>query len=272
MKKRICGAALALWTAFAVLTPGRAADYELAGALGLETTGVFRGVKSTRLNPSVYGYVELARGEMLIGVLANPVSIAGESNALVLGYGEWRPTFRGVGFEFGGQFYAFPDSSDFTYDLDRDGDVDHSGRKGLFEAKAGVEKKFDSGRVRLRAYYTPNGFAQTGSAWYAYGEGRLDLPLGFEARASGGASLIHDARYNNDYFDYNAGLYRRVRGLDLFVRYSDTAGLPGADNRVVVFGIEKAWTLASSARDERGRYRKILNDWSIDKSRLRLAR
>jgi uncharacterized protein (TIGR02001 family) len=245
-----------------------AEEYQLTAALGSESTGAFRGVKSERLNPSVYGYVEFEHGEMLAGVFANPVSIAGETNLLTLGYFSWRPRALGVRWEVGGRYYAFPDSSIFTYDLDGDGFVDHSGDKGLFEATAGADWWNDDVRVRLLGFWTPDNFAETGDAGYLYGEGRIHLGDGLEARGAAGYSAYADRRFNDNYIDYNVGVYKSLFGLDMFVRYSDTAGLVGADNRVVVFGVEKAWSVLSSSGREAHRFDKIRNRWLIDKSLL----
>lgn len=263
---RVVAAALALCLGLAA--PARAADYSVAAALGLETTGAFRGVKSRKLNPSVYGYLEIAYGDGLFGVFSNPVSIAGETNALVLGYGLWKPSLGKVDFEAGGRYYAFPDSSDFTFDFDDDGVVDHRGRKGLFEAQGGVRRNFDGGRVHIRAFYTPDGFARTGPAWYFNNELRADLPFGLEARGAVGVSRFSDKRFNENYIDYDAGLYKSMFGFDMFLRYSDTAGLAGPDNSVVVFGIERSFSLASSSAHDDRRFEKIRNDWRIDKARL----
>lgn len=264
---RVAAAALALGLA----TPAGAADYDVTAGLGLETTGAFRGVKSRKLNPSVYGYLEIAYGEGLFGVFSNPVSIAGESNALVLGYALWKPSIGKFDLEAGGRYYAFPDSSDFTFDFDDDGVVDHRGRKGLFEAQGGVRRKFDGGRVHIRAFYTPDGFARTGPAWYVNNELRADLPFAIEARGAVGVSRFSDKRFNENYVDYDAGLYKSMFGFDMFVRYSDTAGLSGPDNSVIVFGIERSLTLASSAARDDRRYEKIRNDWRLDKARLGLV-
>lgn len=267
----LCARVLAAALMLGFAAPLHAADYSVTAALGLETTGAFRGVKSRKLNPSVYGYLEIVYGEGLFGVFSNPVSIAGETNALVLGYALWKPSIGKVDFEAGGRYYSFPDSSDFTFDFDDDGVVDHRGHKGLFEAQAGVRRKFDGGRVHARAFYTPDGFAQTGPAWYFNNELRANLPLGLEARGAVGVSRFADKRFNENYIDYDAGLYKSMLGFDMFLRYSDTAGLSGPDNSVVVFGIERALSLDSSGARDRRRYEKIRNDWQIDKARLGIA-
>jgi len=271
MKGCLCPRAVAAALALCLAAPAQGAEYDISAGLGLETTGAFRGVKSRKLNPSVYGFLEISYGEGLFGVFSNPVSIAGETNALVLGYALWKPSIGKFDLEAGGRYYAFPDSSDFTFDLDDDGVVDHRGRKGLFEAQGGVRRKFDGGRVHIRAFYTPDGFARTGPAWYVNNELRADLPFAIEARGAVGVSRFSDKRFNENYIDYDAGLYKSLFGFDMFLRYSDTAGLSGPDNSIVVFGIERSLSLASSAARDDRRFEKIRNDWRLDKARLGLV-
>jgi len=58
----------------------------------------------------------------------------------------------------------------------------------------------------------------------------------------------------------------------MFVRYSDTDGFYGMDNSAVVFGLEKMWSVRSPDGASRRRYRKILNDWVVDKSLFAVSR
>ncbi len=272
-RRRRSGVACLALALFFAAAGGRAAaaDYELTGALGLDSNGSFRGVKSTHLNPAVHGYVELVRGEMLAGVFSNPVKIQGELGALVLTYVAWKPSVGKVDFEAGARYYTFPGSSDFTYDFNRDGIVDHAGHKGLFEAQAGVRRKFKGGRVHLRGFFTPNDFGETGPAWYVNGEARARIAYGFEARGAVGVSGYSNPLYNDNYVDYRVGIYKSALGFDMYVRYSDTVGLGGRDNALVVFGFEKVFTLASSEGADRRRFDKIRNDWLVDKSLLGLV-
>jgi uncharacterized protein (TIGR02001 family) len=265
------GVALALISGARFAGEAAAAEYELTGALGLDSKGSFRGVKSQDLNPAVYGYVELVRGKMLAGVFSNPVKIQGEITPLVLTYAAWKPSVGRFDFEAGARYYTFPGSSDFTYDFNRDGIVDHAGHKGLFEAQAGVRRKFKGGRVHLRGFVTPDNFAETGPAWYFNGEARANIAHGFEARGGIGYSGFENTLYNDNYVDYDVGIYKSALGFDMYVRYSDTAGLAGSDNSIVVFGIERSFTLAASSGADRRRFDKIRNDWLVDKSRLGLV-
>jgi hypothetical protein len=142
----------------------------------------------------------------------------------------------------------------------------------LFEGVVSIKRTFTNGRLTARAFYTPDNFAETGPAWYFNGEARADIAAGFEARGNVGVSRFSNARYNDNYVDYNIGVYKSALGLDMFVRYSDTAGLYGADNGVVVFGVEKSWSVLSPQARSPDRYRKILNDWAVDKSLFAISR
>jgi len=264
--RRLRAPALACALACAALSAAAAEDFELTGAIGLDSRGSYRGTLGQGFRPASHGYLELVRGEFLAGVFANPVKIQGETGALVLSYASWKPSVGKIDLEIGARRYWFPGSSDFTYDFDRDGLADHAGRKGLVEMQAGVRRKFHGGRVHFRAFYTPDGFGETGDAWYFNGEGRANIAYGFEARGAVGVSRFANRLYNENYVDYRAGLYKSALGFDFYARYSDTAGLDGRSNSAVIFGIEREFTLASSAGSERRRFEKIRNDWIVDKS------
>lgn len=251
--------------------PADAADYELSGAVGLESNSAFRGTLGDGFRPASYGYLEFLRGETLIGVFANPVKIQGETGPLILGYGAWKPSAGEFDFEIGARRYWFPGSSDFTFDFGHDGVIDHAGAKGLVEATAGVRRRWDGGRLHLRGYYTPNGFADTGPSFYVNGEARKTVAYGFEARGAIGVSRFRDNRYNDDYVDYRVGVHKSLRGFDMSLRYSNTAGLAGAKNSVVIFGIERNFSLAASSGASDDRFNKIRNDWMYDKSLLGIS-
>ena len=255
-----------------VISAASADELYIDAALGFETTGTFRGVKSDKPKPAPYGYFEVTAGEFYGGVFSNPAYIQDDWNALAVLYAVWAPSAAGLDFDIGGRYYAFPGSSDFEYDFEGDGLNDHAGRKGLFEALIGAEKNFDGGRVSGRVFYTPDGFAETGPAWYFHGEARVDIATGFEARIGAGYNHFAEPLYNDNYVDYHVGIYKTAFGLDMFVRYSDTDGFYGMDNSAVVFGLEKMWSVRSPDGASRRRYRKILNDWVVDKSLFAVSR
>ncbi len=247
--------------------------FAVTAGLGVETVSVYRGVKSTKLNPSVYGYVEIERGDIYGGFVTTPSSIAGEIRPFVLGYGGYAPSAGAFDLNIGARYYAFPASSPFDFDLDADGVIDHSGRKGFYEGFAGVKREFGKLEVRARAFYAPNVFAETGGAAYANARVKAAIAHGFDLRADFGVSAFERSQFNDDYVDYGVGVFKTLFGLDMFVRYSDTSGLSGSDDRVVVFGIEKAWSLADGAAKHSYLHRKIRNrHWTTDKSVFRINR
>ena len=120
----------------------------------------------------------------------------------------------------------------------------------------------------MRAFYTPDDFAETGPAFYLNAEARAHIARGFEARGSVGVSEYKDARFSDDYVDYRVSLHKSVLGFDGFVAYSNTVGLDNADNNAIVFGIERVFTIAESDDPEWRRFEKIRNGWRIDKALL----
>lgn len=252
--------------------PGSGPDYDVTIAVGLDSTGVFRGVKSRKLNPSVYGLMEVSIEDFYGGAYASPVSIAGETSPLLLGYVGYQPDVLGLELNFIARYYAFVGSSDLGIDDTGDGVVDRFGRLGVFETGVSATKRYESGRVSARFFYTPNSLGETDPAYYFNAEVRRDLVYGFELRAHGGVSRYENVRFNEDYADYGVGVYKSIFGFDTFLRYSDTTGLTGSDDRVIVFGIERSFGVASSDRDRLRRFRKIRNDFSLDKSLLSIGR
>jgi uncharacterized protein (TIGR02001 family) len=259
------------WGVFGSAWAG-ASDYEINAALGVDSVSVFRGQKSTTLNPSVSGIVTVERGDMFGGMFIAPVSISGEVTPFVLGYGGYASSVGVLDWNVGARYYAFVGSSDFVIDLDRDGMPENVGRKGFYEGFFGAAIPLGEATLSASVFYSPNVFGETGGAYYF--SGGVDVPLGaeFELRGKVSASEFTNNRFNNDYLDYAVGVYRGFFGFDMFLRYSDTIGLSGSDDRVVVFGIEKSWTVMSSHRDHERRNRKIRNELVMDKSQFLGAR
>jgi len=265
---RQVAAALAVACASLGAAPGRALEDEVVVGVGVDSIGVFRGVRSRKLNPSPYVFVEGASGPFVVGAFASPVSIDDRAQSLVLAYASAEQAVHGFDLSVGGRYYAFTDPREFVFDFNDDGVAEHAGKKHLFEAGVSLARDFGGGRAKFSAYYTPDGFARTGPGLYAIGEVRADLFDGVQLRANGGVSRFRDDLYNDDYADIGIGLFKSAWGFDFYLKYSDTIALAGSDDRTLAFGIERAFTLFSSGGAQRRRMRKILNDWSIDKSQL----
>ncbi len=246
-----------------------AEDYKIDAAFGVDSVGVFRGAKSTSLNPSVSASIFIERGDAFGGMFTTPSKIAGEIRPFVLGYVGYGSSIEDFDWSVSARYYAFPDSRVFVIDLDDDGIPENVGRKGFFEGV--VNAGFSIGTLDFSAgvFYSPNGFGDTGEALYLSSSVKTEIGKGVTLRGYLNRSEFANDLYNTDYTDYSVGLYREILGMDMFLRYSNTSGLPSAQNSVVVFGIEKSWTLASTDKARKRRFRKIRNDLVFDKALIR---
>lgn len=239
---------------------------------GVESTSVFRGYRAQRLNPNPYLALELEYGETYAGLYAGPVAFGPETNVFLYGFGGYAPSLGGFGLDFGVGAYAFPDSKDFAFDVDGDGAADHQGRKGLIEPYAGAERAIGPATLSVFGYFTPDTLGESGAASYQRGEASVAGPGGLSLVAGYGRSRFADKRLNDDYDDWSVALEKSVYGFDLKLRYSDTVGALGPDNRTFALVVERSFNLF--ARDGRRRRMddKIRNRFGFDKCRLGAAR
>ncbi len=266
-------AALAGLAVFAAGAPVAAEGYYVVEAtFGLESTAVFRGYRAQRLNPNPYVSLDVEWRTLYAGLYAAPVAFGDEENAMLFGYAGFAPIVSGFEFDFGAGYYAFPDSHVFEFDVDGDGLADHSGHKGLVEPYAGVARTLGGLELSGFVFYTPDTLGQSGQAWYARVEAEQALPHGFIFGAGYGVSRFNEDRLNDDYDDWTVSVEKTFYGFDLKLRYSDTVGALGPDNRTLALVVERPLTLFSSDRDRDRREEKIRNRWIIDKCRLRGAR
>ena len=237
-------------------------DIFVTAILGVDSVSAFRGVKSTKLNPSVYANLEIERGEVYGGIFTNPTSIKGEVRPLVVTYLNYAPDTGPFKPTIGARYYAFVASSDFGFDLNGDGVDDHVGRKGFFEAYAALSRNIGKLNLRTQAYYAPDVFGETGGSLYVKTRVKVPVGHGFSVQADFGVSEFERDQFNDDYVDYGVSVYKSVKGFDLYLRYSDTSGLAGSDDRLLAFGIEKSWNVAATDKKRAYLRRKIRNpDW-----------
>ncbi|MEQ1931652.1 MAG: TorF family putative porin [Parvularculaceae bacterium] len=253
---------------------GRAAAGDVAVDLtvGMESTSVFRGYRAQRLNPNPYLVLDLEWDALYAGLYAAPVAFGEEENAILMGYAGYAPSAAGLEFDFGMGVYAFPDSHVFEIDADGDGSTDHAGRKGLVEPYAGVARAAGGFVIEAFVFYTPDNLGETGPGWYASAEAEQVLGEGFALVGAYGVSRFNDDRLNDDYDDWRVSLEKSLFGFDLKLRYSDTVGAPGPDNRTLALVVERPFSLLSSAHEDDQTFEKVRNRWIIDKCRLRAGR
>lgn len=264
---------MVLFCAYLALGSAYAADgdYEVEATFGVDTAGVFRGQKSTTLNPAVSATVTVERGDFFGGMFVTPSKIADEVRPFVLGYLGYGSSVKEVDWSVSARYYSFPDSSPFVIDLDKDGNPENVGEKGFFEAVARAGFSIGAMDISAGAFYSPNGFGDTGGALYTTGSVKTEIGWDVTLRGNVGVSRFENDLYNDDYIDYAVGVYREVFGIDMFLRYSNTSGRAGSGDSVVVFGVEKAWSVASSGKAHERRNRKIRNDLVFEKTFIRGA-
>jgi len=252
--------------------PGAASDMALELTAGIETTSVFRGYRAQRLNPNPYAVLDLERGALYAGLYAAPVAFGPETNALLTGYAGWLPSFAGFDFDLGVGYYAFPDSRNYEVDIDGDGLTDHSGRKGLIEPYAGLAREAAGVAVEAFVFYTPDSLGEAGPGWYGSAEATKDVGKGFALVAGYGVSRFDNDQLNDDYDDWRVMIEKSVLGFDLKLRYSDTVGALGPDNRTLSLVIERPLGVFSPAAADDRAQEKIRNRFIIDKCRLMAGR
>lgn len=256
------------FAADAMAEPIRLKDPEIDLTLGVDSISVFRGYRSTRLNPNPHLFIDVTFPLAYAGVYAAPTAFGDETDLLVAPYAGVTPQVLGFDLDIGVGAYTFPGSRPFVYDVD--GAPPVIGHKWLVEPYVGVKRV--AGPVELAGFgfFTPDTIGEAGPAWYGQGEIDLALPAAFSAGASYGVSRFQDDRLNTDYDDYALWLERSVAGFDLRVALTDAIGAPGPSNRVVWLRIERVFTL----RQTRAQLMqtKILRRFVIDKCRLGLSR
>jgi uncharacterized protein (TIGR02001 family) len=240
--------------------------------LALESTSAFRGYRARRLNPNPSAALDIEYAAAYAGLFAAPVAFGADTNALLYGFAGYAPSLAGVNFDFGAGYYAFPDSTQATFDVDGDGVVDHSGGKGLFEAYGGLARAFGPIELSGLVFYSPNSFGESGPGFYGRAEAEATLPEGFGLTLGYGLSRFNDDILNDDYDDWSASLSRDVLGLSLTLRYSDTVGALGPDNRTFALVVEAPFTLLSSGGRRARMEEKLRNRWIVEKDRLRPGR
>ncbi|NWG70907.1 MAG: hypothetical protein HXY23_04750 [Parvularculaceae bacterium] len=256
----------------AALSPAAAGGLTIDLTAGVESTSVFRGYRARRLNPNPYAVLDLEQGPLYAGLYAAPAAFGPETNALLTGYAGWLPVVAGFELDLGVGYYAFPDSRVYEIDSDGDGLADHSGRKGLIEPYAGFAREVAGLAVEAFVFYTPDSLGETGPGWYGSAEVARELGEGISLVAGYGVSRFNNDQLNDDYDDWRVAVEKSLFGFDLKLRYSDTVGALGSDNRTLSLIVERPFGVLGSARRDEEDFDKIRNRFIIDKCRLMAGR
>lgn len=204
-------------------------SYNVSGT----TDYVFRGFSQTVEDPALQGGADLTYGMFYAGVWGSRVDFGDDSAHVEVDlYGGIKKEFRGIEFDLGFIYYAYPNADDPA-----DGEFDY------WEIKAGVSGNvWDDLNLGAVVYYSPEFFGETGEVWTFEGKLSKTLPaiLGHTLTLSGTVGYVEyeDDLLGDDYTYWNVGLSKTVMDHFTFdVRYWDTdvsGGCGGiCDERVV---------------------------------------
>ncbi|MGQ0593184.1 MAG: TorF family putative porin [Gammaproteobacteria bacterium] len=192
------------------------------GTVAFATDYLFRGISQTDRHPAVQGSMDYSYKPWgaYVGVWGSNVDTITSDGELELDfYGGFRGEFggTGIGWDVGAIGYIYPGD-----DLDPE--------KDYVEAKAGASYTFKDVPLTPSATFTgygsPDGYLESGAAYYLDGNFGLSLPyellLAFHVGYANAEDIVIDDE-NEDVIDWRIGISRTVYGFGLNLSYSDTA-------------------------------------------------
>jgi len=212
-------------------------DFEVSANVGFVSEYSFRGIKQSDEHPAIQGGFDVGHSSGLYaGVWASNVDFDdGDKTSMEVDvYAGYAGSFKGVSYDIGAIYYAYPgaDSSD-NYDF--------------VEGAVSVGYDFDVAAVAASVNYSPEYFGDSGDAFY-YALG-VDVPLPADLSLSahvGRQSIDDNTAFGvPDYTDWSLGLGYNYKGFDLSVAYIDTdlnstECADGCDSKVI-FGVSRSF-------------------------------
>lgn len=199
---------------------------------GATSDYVFRGVSQTQEDPAAQGSIDLSYGIIYAGVWASGVDFADapKATAEIDLYAGIKPVWGPVTFDFGGIYYAYPNSGEFVNANLELSNLDY------YEAKAGysiANPWFKNLVTGTTVYWSPDYSFETGEVWTVESVASYTFPqMGiFTPSISGLYGWQSGERADgysvgggtDDEFQYwNAGLSLVVEKFTFDFRYHDT--------------------------------------------------
>lgn len=205
MKKILLATALTLISAPAL---AQNISGEFSANVGLTTEYSFRGIDQNDEKMAVQGGFDYAYEHFYAGVWGSNVDFnaADDANLEVDLYAGFSGDYKGVSWDIGGIYYAYPGSnSGLDYDF--------------YEAAVALGYDFDSFALSGSVNYSPDFFGGTGDAVYSAAYLDVPLPYDFSLSAHYGHQTIDQG---TDYDDWSVGLGYSISGFDLGLKYVDT--------------------------------------------------
>lgn len=213
--KKLIGAAMLAGAAIAGSAGVAHADGTWSGNIALATDYEFRGLSQTNGNPAVQGGLDYVNGQFYAGTWASNVSF---SNGPELDfYAGFTPTLGPVALNLGVIGYFYPGARDDAAEFD------------YYEAKAaGTITPVSGLSLTGSAYYSPDFFGETGTAFYTELAGAYTINDALSISGAFGHQTIDDVNgpapgsSNGNYNTWNLGVTYTLQGFAIDARYVDT--------------------------------------------------
>ncbi len=215
-------------------------DYglDVSANVGFVSEYSFRGIAQSDENFAVQGGFDVSHETGLYaGIWGSNVDFndGDEANIEIDLYGGYSGSFKGLNYDIGLIYYAYP-GADSSLDYD------------FWEGSFAIGYDFDLFSTYASVNYSPEYFGDSGDAQYYSLSVDVPLPKEFTLSAHVGYQEIddNDAFGVPDYTDWSVGLGYNFKGFDLSVQYIDTdldepeECADGCDSRVI-FGVSKSF-------------------------------
>ena len=208
------------------------AEGEFSANLTLTTNYLYRGITQTSDGPAIQGGFDYAYDAFYIGTWASSLDFgdASSSGIEMDWYAGYAPSINGVDLDFGVLYYTYPDS------------IDDGAEQDFVEVYAGIGGSItEAFSLSGKVSYSPEFYAETGSAWYYQIDPAIQFTEALSASAHYGYQAMDDSA-QDDYADWNIGLTYSLSFVDLDFRYYDTEDrVGGSEDDVFVFAISRSF-------------------------------
>lgn len=177
----------------------------------ITTNYMFRGFSQSDEGPAIQGGFDYAHESgVYLGTWASSIDFA-ESTEFDFYGGISGELANGLGWDVGGLYYLYPGDST-------------SPELNFYEVYGSLGYDFDTFNVGAGIAYSPDYFAETGSAVYVYGDLGVPLPHGVSFAVHVGHQSIEDnAGWGGpDYIDWSLGVSRDFGPFNIDLSYIDT--------------------------------------------------
>ncbi len=191
-------------------------DFDVSANVGFVSEYSFRGIAQSNENPAVQGGFDVSHNTgWYAGIWGSNVNFndGDEAQLEVDVYGGYSGAFKGLSYDIGLIYYAYPGAnSSLDYDF--------------IEGSLAVGYDFDVFSTSASLNYSPEYFGDSGDAVYYAAAVDVPLPSDLTLSAHIGHQTIDDGAAfgigDDSYTDWSVGLGYNFEGFDLSLQYVDT--------------------------------------------------